>query len=238
MLQTMYWAKGTIFLVAVNCAALAFAAGLLVAATTRRESDRHRLERIRLERDRGRDSSPVTAKAPQELDLAPAPFLVEDPPPPEPQDPESDESAKIRQTRRLLKVLALACEIYRFRHAEFPPSSVAGGDEVNAGAEALLAHLDAAGLLRECDPRGDTDADERMEIVDAWGNPLIYFRGNGCTETRTYRIAGRDQSATPPGPRPGKARHPLDFVRIWSAGLDGENEDGAGDDVTSWRAKE
>ena len=153
--------------------------------------------------------------------------------------PETPE--RIRETEWLLKSLVLAIELHRGRRGELPPGRTEGVNEVNEGIEALFARLDSEGLLdRPARARwtGDTDGDGRPEILDAWGNPLVYFRHDDYGANETVRIGGREQAARPRISALTHEFHARDFVQIWSAGPDGVNEDGGGDDVTSWHIRE
>ena len=74
-----------------------------------------------------------------------------------------------------------------------------------------------------------------FELVDPWGNPLVYIPRESYDEEFTILTAD-DEYVTV------KARNiqtgnsgelPPHFV-IWSFGKNGINEDGGGDDITSW----
>ncbi|MCU0726689.1 MAG: hypothetical protein MUE73_13030 [Planctomycetes bacterium] len=165
-------------------------------------------------------------------------------PPPEPlpepgRGAAPDRAEAANRTRRLVSEVALACELSMSTHEEFPPSGA--GDDVNEGAESLLAALFTGGYLgrvvRDA-PRGDTDGDGKSEILDFFGNPLVYFRNDRYDVPGRYRISGRDIVAVPQlSVRTGEY-HARDFVMVWSAGPDGENENGRGDDITSWHIRD
>jgi hypothetical protein len=135
--------------------------------------------------------------------------------------------------------VALACELSMSTYEEFPPPGT--GEDVNGGAESLFAALSAGGYLgrvvRDA-PSGDTDGDGKTEILDFFGNPLVYFRSDRYDASGRYRISGRDIVAVPQlSVRTGEY-HARDFVMVWSAGPDGENGNGLGDDITSWHIRD
>jgi prepilin-type N-terminal cleavage/methylation domain-containing protein len=102
---------------------------------------------------------------------------------------------------------------------------------------ALEAALDARYL--DIEPNSSR---ELFEIVDAWGNPLVYLdlktitRGNyefdvNLANGTTTRI---DTTACSDALRhPTTGQLPTGYV-IWSFGEDGINQYGLGDDITSW----
>jgi prepilin-type N-terminal cleavage/methylation domain-containing protein len=102
---------------------------------------------------------------------------------------------------------------------------------------ALEAALDARYI--DIEPNSSR---ELFEIVDAWGNPLVYLdlktitRGNyefdvNLANGTTTRI---DATACSDALRhPVTGQLPTGYV-IWSFGEDGINQYGLGDDITSW----
>jgi hypothetical protein len=135
--------------------------------------------------------------------------------------------------------VALACELAKGSRGEFPASGT--GDGVNEGAEALHAALVAGGWLgrvvRDA-PVGDTDGDGREEVLDLFGNPLLYFRNDRYDAPARYRISGHDVVAVPQLSARTGEYHARDFVMVWSAGPDGENANGLDDDITSWHIRD
>lgn len=88
----------------------------------------------------------------------------------------------------------------------------------------------------------DATARDLFEIVDAWGNPLVYLN---IADVRMggfrYSVTKADGSTEliQPTEAQDKLRHPTtgsyptDYV-LWSFGENGINEYGRGDDITSW----
>ena len=88
------------------------------------------------------------------------------------------------------------------------------------------------------------EADKQArEIVDPWGNPLVYFHNRDYKKPKsymcTYKLLGRKNAS---GFKPGKSKktatyHSWSSYQIWSVGPNGENENGEGDDIGSWGGK-
>ncbi|MEZ6183861.1 MAG: prepilin-type N-terminal cleavage/methylation domain-containing protein [Planctomycetota bacterium] len=166
-------------------------------------------------------------------------------------------NAQRANTKNLITELSLAIENYQLDFGDYPPSTPkrAGirGNGENDGIETLLRCLTTQaknGPYYEAkDERlGNTDVDflargnptqstiaalELFELVDDWGNPLVYWHNAdydlpaSCT-----RIDGATIQASA-----GKAQKTGQYVdltkfQLWSAGPDGEP--GTDDDVTSW----
>jgi len=109
----------------------------------------------------------------------------------------------------------------------------------------------------EKDELGNTDGDaqarnvadsrlggaECLELLDPWGNPFVYYHhrdlkpvaGPAWARLQVY-VKGDGQSAkTQPRPDDRTKSYPGETsYQLWSFGPNGENEDGAGDDVRSW----
>lgn len=169
-----------------------------------------------------------------------------------------------KATKAVIERLKLACESYAADFGDYPPSSLDAlgkrGNGVNEGAEALVRCLSTK---REKGPYvafedkdlANTDGDsmpppdptesslasrELFEAVDAWGNPLIYvhhrdYLATGNRLSRYEPAAGeRFEVKVRPSGKTGQFPGVTSFV-IWSAGPDGKNEDGEGDDVCSWK---
>lgn len=165
-----------------------------------------------------------------------------------------------KAARAMIERLRLALEQYASDFGDFPPTTLgalgASGNGTNEGIESLvrcltteqargpyiefaerdLANTDNDSLLR--DPCLSTiRSKELFELVDPWGNPYVYFHHRdyrGGEKLSRYLIGGRVQTARPrPSEKTGQYPGVASFV-IWSAGPNGENEDGRGDDVSSW----
>ena len=172
--------------------------------------------------------------------------------------------AKVTETSALIEKLEAALQAYEHDYGDYPPTSLkdAGfySNGVNDGIESLVLHLASKAmgapyldleekyfenLDRDNIPSsypldwffGDSQA---REIVDSWGNPLVYFHNRDYkspkTHMRTYRLFNRKNVA---GFKPGKSKktkayHGWSSFQIWSVGPNGENENGEGDDIASW----
>jgi prepilin-type N-terminal cleavage/methylation domain-containing protein len=83
---------------------------------------------------------------------------------------------------------------------------------------------------------------ELYEIVDAWGNPLVYVNINELRQGRsnqTITLIDGTQVQINPTEALDALRHPVTgqfpaSYAIWSLGPDGINQYGLGDDITSW----
>jgi general secretion pathway protein H len=131
-------------------------------------------------------------------------------------------------------------------------------DETNEGIETLIAVLrstrfDGGPFLpfSEFGNRvGNTDGDESEEIyeefgidatrydlfelVDPWGNPYVYVvLPNAETPARIYVDADGNDVEVKPLPLARTGQFPPDYM-IWSFGPDMINNNGRGDDITSW----
>jgi hypothetical protein len=114
------------------------------------------------------------------------------------------------------------------------PTSAVPAYGAHRGIEALhvaLAKVGRVGGLR----LGDTDDDGRLEILDAWGRPLVYFSPDDYGSVQRWapgdgasvEVAARRDPATSTHLARGS-------YQLWSAGPDGRVGRTAGDDVTSW----
>jgi type II secretion system protein G len=172
--------------------------------------------------------------------------------------------AKITETKALIVRLKAALQAYEHDHGDYPPTSLQDlgfySNSTNDGIESLVVHLASKSkgapyldleekryenLDRDNIPNsyplnwffGDRQA---REIVDSWGSPLVYFHhrdyASPKSHMRTYKTATR-KSAT--GFKPGKSKRTATYhnwasFQLWSVGPNGKNENGDGDDITSW----
>ncbi len=172
---------------------------------------------------------------------------------------------KEAKTRVLIDQLTRAVEAYHDSEAgggDYPPTSLrergAGTNGVNEGVESLLAHLMSrrggpfVEDLKESD-YGNTDNDtitgwdpqwifgdsRAREIVDAWGNPLVYFHWRDYEHPSSYMTRYKLRNKRYVNARPARDRNKTwpryrKFM-IWSMGPDGGNKDGHGDGPCNWR---
>lgn len=75
-----------------------------------------------------------------------------------------------------------------------------------------------------------------LEYTDYWGNPYVYIHWRDYGKRLKYQ--GEDSSPVEvqaqKSPETGSYYAPTSY-QIWSFGADGENQNGAGDDIVSWR---
>jgi hypothetical protein len=139
-------------------------------------------------------------------------------------------TAKMKRTSDEIEEMGVQLDVLRAVRGSYPTSAVAGNDR-NRGVEALFQALHEsgrdAGLTLAV---GDTDGDGKTEILDGWGHPLVYFSPDDYATTQGWNAEG-DASASkaPDGQWSAKMR-----FQLWSAGPNGKNDNGAGDDVCSW----
>ncbi len=173
----------------------------------------------------------------------------------------------VAETRNIISQLAIALENYQVKFADYPPTSLRMLDEVNTtngkndGIESVAACLATRDEGFDYDPGkpeyyGNTDNDKipsgfdnnrkfktnkAVEIIDSWGNPLVYVRGCEFGSLKSYmkriRLA-EGGTVTIKLPKPDKLTGMLpcesSFI-IWSLGPDGKDQQGGGDDVASWK---
>lgn len=170
--------------------------------------------------------------------------------------------AMVRTAEVRIELLAAAIEQYAADFGDYPPSSLRDlgvrTNGVNEGNKALvrclttperngpyieldeedLQSLSGDRLVGEDPTRSILQTPVLLELVDPWGNPYVYFHHRdyrGGDPYERYTIGGEEQRCRPE-PSEKTGQYPA-FGRflLWSAGPDGVNENGRGDDVTSWR---
>ena len=139
------------------------------------------------------------------------------------------------------------------------------GNSINEGNESLFAHLQARkrngpfltddGVDEDRWQNADGDklsagdlkkirqslnwtrtGNQLLEYTDFWGNPYVYIPREGYGKKfqyqdslgRTFQVEASKNSQT------GEYYAPTTF-QLWSLGPDGENQNGGGDDVCSWK---
>ncbi len=171
--------------------------------------------------------------------------------------------AKVTETATLIEKIKAALQAYEHDHGDYPPTSLKDGgyysNGVNDGIESLLLHLATEfrgapileveekyleNLDKDSIPSdyplnwyfGDRQA---REIVDSWGNPLIYFHNRDYSSPkshmRAYKIDGKKVgSIKPEKSKKTAAYHGWSSFQLWSVGPNCKNENGEGDDIVSW----
>lgn len=76
-----------------------------------------------------------------------------------------------------------------------------------------------------------------LEYTDFWGNPYVYIHSANYGEKQQYQDGqGRIfEVEAARNPRTGGYAAPGSY-QLWSLGPDGENQNGAGDDICSWKS--
>jgi prepilin-type N-terminal cleavage/methylation domain-containing protein len=172
-------------------------------------------------------------------------------------------SAASRAAKATIERIRLACQAYQADFGDYPPTSLVAFDVttngVNDGIESLLRCLttrrehgpylefeepDLANTdgdsLTKADPVGSAlEARTLFELADPWGNPYIYFHNRdyrGGAKLERYIFATGERMTCRPRPSEKTGQFPsMNSFLVWSAGPDGKNEDGQGDDVCSWK---
>ncbi len=151
--------------------------------------------------------------------------------------------AALAATERNIDTVGVELEVVRAIKGAYPSSTEGDNPDsgANRGIEALYqALMDAGRTSVEQMPTGDTDGDGRTEILDSWGNPLVYFNALDYAAAGQGWGAGADGITSKVSRRQtgdGRA-HAEERFQIWSAGPNGVNDDGRLDDITSWVIRE
>lgn len=159
---------------------------------------------------------------------------TEAPPAPAPSAPADARS--VRSTAEAVDRIAADLEAIFAIRGSYPSSSIPFG--ANRGVEAL--HAELAKLRMTAGLRvGDTDGDARLEILDAWGRPLLYFSPDDYEATQRW-APGDAGSVELTACRIGSGGtyQAAGSFQLWSVGPDGASEGGCGDDVTSWTVRD
>jgi len=150
-----------------------------------------------------------------------------------PSAPLDDETRKrITGTQRRIGEVGKLLEVLSNKVGGYPTSARAFGDHrgIEALHVALVTHDRGDGLNV-----GDADGDGRLEILDDWGRPLVYFSNDDYGTYQTWTSGGaRWTLLTSAHSRFRDVPHAAARFQLWSAGPNGRNELGSGDDITSW----
>jgi prepilin-type N-terminal cleavage/methylation domain-containing protein len=170
--------------------------------------------------------------------------------------------ARVAATKATLEALRGALENYQSRFGDYPPSSLAVfrvglPNDTNLGIESATACLASTIGGRPVidnlsgDLFGNTDKDtlggnptkwffgdlQLREIVDDWGNPVVYFHHRDYAKSEAfskYVIGGKTQVCKPQRSGATATFHNPYKYQIWSAGADGVNQNGGDGDVPGW----
>lgn len=166
----------------------------------------------------------------------------------------SEDSEKRTRTKSILAFAVTAAKTYmsQRRFGDFPPDDyrdtagkleVSSGNGTNIGIESFVFYLNRQSSTDPSFPSdeawlGNTDGDsskkmidklqtkERLELCDAWGNPIAYFHKRNYTREQNYRLDEQDgeldEAEQPVSAWKDGARYinPTSF-QLFSAGPDG-----------------
>lgn len=102
--------------------------------------------------------------------------------------------AREHQTKIIMGDIILALENYRTDNGDYPPGSGGVGSSEALYLELATAKGFGPYIKGERANVKDTNGNGLLEFVDAWGNPILYTRGDALTDDRDYELvsAGRD----------------------------------------------
>ena len=171
---------------------------------------------------------------------------------------------KAKATKVLIENLKLKLEQYCADFGDYPPSNpkLVGlpSNGVNDGIECLVRCLSTRkknGPYYEFpeDQLKNTDHDslvsgnptdsymttrELFELVDAFGNPLIYIHNADYDTGHKVQLGDEGDVVPVKGCKSSKTGqfHSVRSFQLWSLGANGKNDEGDDDDVTSWSSGE
>ncbi|MHC4393671.1 MAG: prepilin-type N-terminal cleavage/methylation domain-containing protein, partial [Planctomycetota bacterium] len=160
-------------------------------------------------------------------------------------------SSQKKACKATLAGLVAQAETYAEEFGDFPPTSLQRlgirNNGVNEGIESFVRCMSSrrsggpfldvseddlqntdADSFRGTDPTGSIyGSKELFELVDPWGNPLIYFHHNdyrGGRGIERYLFVEQGEQTCQPQPSDKTGQYPkYDTFLIWSAGPDGVN---------------
>lgn len=163
-------------------------------------------------------------------------------------------SSDTKATKAFLERIKLQIESYSNDFGDYPPSRMSQigqrGNDVNAGSEILLRCLTTSSksgpyIEFEDAQLGNTDEDslsgagnptrsvirtgELLEILDSFGNPILYLHNKDYDRGGVVRLPGGDVTVPAFAHEKTKQFAGLMSFQLWSAGVDGEH--GTEDDV-------
>ena len=172
-------------------------------------------------------------------------------------------SANAKSAKATIERLKLACEAYFGDFGDYPPTSLAAlgvkTNGVNEGSESLLRCLTTrrehgpyfqfeerdlsntdGDALSGADPCSSAiEARTLYELADPWGNPYFYFHNRdyaGGSKVERYLLASGERATCRPRRSEKTGQFPgITTFLIWSGGPNGQNENGQGDDICSWK---
>jgi len=175
---------------------------------------------------------------------------------------------KVVETQELINRICVALDSYQSDErygGDFPPTSLRAygivTNGVNDGIESVVAHIfklvgnetfigeikdkfiantDDDSLPGGFDPKWIFQDLKAREIVDSWGNPLIYFHHRDYKDPQSYmtkyKLANKKYIYAKPQVDKKKGIYPnWNSYLLWSSGPNGENEQGGSDDVSNFK---
>ncbi len=155
------------------------------------------------------------------------------------------QQARETETSSLIDTLSMACENYYTDWGGVYPPAFQGDNasETNEGIEMLYKALTTReGLSRRdyardypSDKIGDTDDDGKLEFLDSWGNPLVYFDSRNYSKTCEYVTRNNIKFTAQPQKDPRTNRYyRYGKFMIWSIGRYERNANGLEDNVSNF----
>ena len=109
----------------------------------------------------------------------------------------------------------------------FYPTSRGGADDAHRGIEAFCAALPTAQRARW--KTGDADGDGRLELLDPWGRPYVYWSADDYPSQQELLVGQKASALRQASPRVGYVASRR--FQLFSLGPNGRCDGGAGDDV-------
>lgn len=143
------------------------------------------------------------------------------------------ENARSLTLKSAIDKLGPSLEVYKAVAKDYPSSKRADYG-ANRGIELLVEEMQNR---RALDPAvfsmADTDGDGRMELIDPWGNALVYFSNDDYAGTQTLSggatIAARERWVEDTPAWQGQEQY-----QLFSLGANGADDFGGYDDINSW----
>ena len=176
--------------------------------------------------------------------------------------------AKTVETAKLIQDITVAINAYHDHHrfgGDYPPTSLRSlgisTNGINDGIESVVVYIfrltggdtfigevkekhfgntDNDSLPADFDPDWVFGDKQARELLDSWGNPIIYFHHRDYKSpplhTTKYKLGNKKYIRPKPQVEKKKNMYPnWNSFMLWSCGPNGKNENGEGDDVTNWK---
>lgn len=175
----------------------------------------------------------------------------------------SGEAGEVADTTTRISALGLAIKTYETKWGDYPPSrlkylKVDAPNDVNEGSEALVVALSTtkkAGPYMEWQedylenndgdklskpvPDSFLQKEDLFEVVDFWGNPIVYIHCRDYGKRFKYvDNEGVSHTVTAQKSKKLGTWYNANSYQMWSFGPDRENDDGADDDICNFARDE